>query len=43
MYRSGRYIDEIDYDDGDDPDYDLPIMTIDELEVFITRFSDLLK
>ena len=43
MYRSGQYIDEIDYDGGDDPDYDLPIMTIDEVEVFITQFSDLLK
>ena len=42
MYRSGTYNDEIDYDGGDDPDYDLPIMTIDEVEVFLTQFSEFL-
>ncbi len=42
MYRSGTYNDEIDYDGGDDPDYDLPILTIDEVEVFLTQFSEFL-
>jgi len=43
LYRSGIYNDEIDYENGDDPDYDMPLMTVDEMEVFVTRFSELLK